>query len=131
MRPWTIYQRFGQLVCIPAGCPHQVSSGTHDDDNLTVIIGQVRNVQSAVKIACDFVSLQTLDRTFQLLSEQREHRLKGGGNHDVLQIRALLWYAWKSVVTNPGMRDEVHNDGKFVLSCRAAMDILKGLSHRN
>ncbi|RDX40357.1 hypothetical protein OH76DRAFT_1334227, partial [Lentinus brumalis] len=79
VRPWIIYQRYGDAVFIPAGCAHQV-----------------RNLQSAIKVACDFVSLQNIDRTLGLLQEQRKHRLYNQGPEDVLQLHVLLWYAWIS-----------------------------------
>ncbi|RPD78042.1 hypothetical protein L226DRAFT_458614 [Lentinus tigrinus ALCF2SS1-7] len=89
VRPWTIHQRYGQAVFIPAGCAHQV-----------------RNLQSAIKVACDFVSIQNLDRTLALLGEQRVHRLFHQGPEDVLQLHTLLWYAWLSTCSSNNAADQ-------------------------
>ena len=60
---------------------------------------QVRNTQSTVKIACDFVSVHNLVHMAALRPDQREQRLAGGEAEDVLQLFTLLWYAWLSVTT--------------------------------
>ena len=55
-------------------------------------------MQNAIKIAYDFVSVPNLEATVDLLPQQREHRLQADGHgDDVLQLRSLIWYAWKSV----------------------------------
>ncbi|KAI0689623.1 hypothetical protein C8T65DRAFT_588529 [Cerioporus squamosus] len=80
--PWTIYQRVGDAILIPAGCAHQV-----------------RNSASAIKVACDFVSPQNIDRTLELTSEFRLHRLSSQAGEDILQAYTMLWYAWLSVTS--------------------------------
>lgn len=57
---------------------------------------QVRNIRNAVKVACDFVSVENLERTCQVASELRLQRLVSQGD-DVLQLPMLLWYAWCAV----------------------------------
>ncbi|KAI1783267.1 hypothetical protein LXA43DRAFT_903881 [Ganoderma leucocontextum] len=79
VRAWRIYQRVGEVIYIPAGCAHQV-----------------RNVENAIKVACDFVSAGNLSTTESLVSELRARRLLERGD-DVLQLYTLLWYAWCSV----------------------------------
>ena len=54
---------------------------------------QVRNVQNAVKVACDFLSIENLARTHRVASELRLQRLVSEGD-DVLQLHTVLWYAW-------------------------------------
>lgn len=57
------------------------------------IIFQVINMTNAIKIACDFISVENLDATLQVSKELRRHRLSEGGE-DVLQLLLTLWYAW-------------------------------------
>ncbi|KAI0063956.1 hypothetical protein BV25DRAFT_1800975, partial [Artomyces pyxidatus] len=80
IRPYTIYQIPGQAVYIPAGCPHQVSNQT-----------------DAVKVACDFLSIENLSVTERLAHDFRRHRLAGGFAPDVLQLYPTLWYAWRAL----------------------------------
>lgn len=97
--PWVIEQRVGDMVFIPAGCAHQVSRlQLVHLRAIDMSLLQVHNVQSAMKIACDFVSPHNLQTTAELLPQQRQHRLKNEGHGaDVLQLHTLLWYAWRSV----------------------------------
>ncbi|KAH9915967.1 uncharacterized protein BXZ73DRAFT_54039, partial [Epithele typhae] len=69
-----IEQYLSDAVFIPAGWAHQVL-----------------NVQNAIKIACDFVSVQNLSVTASLMSKQREHRIKTNGHgEDILQLDTLM-----------------------------------------
>ena len=58
---------------------------------------QVLNVQNTIKVACDFVSVQNLERVKQMIPSQRLHRIRHDGPEDVLQLGTLLWYAWLPV----------------------------------
>ncbi|KAI0060291.1 hypothetical protein BV25DRAFT_1807669 [Artomyces pyxidatus] len=80
IKPFTIYQKPGQAVFIPAGCPHQVSNQT-----------------DAVKVACDFLSMENLAVSERLSHDFRRHRLAGGVAQDVLQLHPTLWYAWNGL----------------------------------
>ena len=77
---------------------------------------QVHNIKSAIKIACDFVSLVNLEATEGLLKEQREHRLQTDGYRpDVLRLRTLLWNVWGSLSSYSGFteaREEEHMDSE-------------------
>ncbi|KAI0710348.1 hypothetical protein C8T65DRAFT_557686, partial [Cerioporus squamosus] len=73
---WRIEQRVGDLVFIPAGCPHQVF-----------------NVADAVKVAIDFISAENLPITGQLVPQLRTQRLSTPAD-DVLQLRNTIWFAW-------------------------------------
>ena len=97
--PWIVHQRAGDMLFIPAGCAHQVWNNAPVTLSGSNPGTQVRNVQSTVKIACDFVSVHNLKQMAALRPEQREQRLAGGEAEDVLQLFTLLWYAWLSVYT--------------------------------
>jgi len=84
IRPYTILQRPGEAVYIPAGCPHQVS-----------------NAVDAIKIACDFISIENLAATYRLVGEFREHRLSQRTGDDVLQLFVTLWFAWMWLSRQP------------------------------
>ncbi|KAG9310629.1 hypothetical protein JVU11DRAFT_9197 [Chiua virens] len=77
VHPFVIYQKPGDAVFIPAGCPHQVS-----------------NCDDAIKIACDFVSPENLHATVKLVQDFRSHRLYNKSGDDLLQLPLMLWYAW-------------------------------------
>ncbi|XP_073221737.1 lysine-specific demethylase JMJ27 isoform X2 [Cicer arietinum] len=63
VEPWTFEQHLGEAVFIPAGCPHQV-----------------RNRQSCIKVALDFVSPENVEECLRLTEEFRllpkNHRAK-------------------------------------------------------
>ncbi|GFY90207.1 transcription factor jumonji (jmjC) domain-containing protein [Actinidia rufa] len=63
VEPWTFEQYLGEAVFIPAGCPHQV-----------------RNRQSCIKVALDFVSPENVQECVRLTEEFRllpkHHRAK-------------------------------------------------------
>lgn len=55
---------------------------------------QVSNVTGAIKVACDFISVENLPQTLKLVDELRDHRLAISGGDDLLQLHSTLWYAW-------------------------------------
>ncbi|KAG0523640.1 hypothetical protein BDA96_07G140300 [Sorghum bicolor] len=69
VEPWTLLQKLGEAVFIPAGCPHQV-----------------RNLQSCMKIALDFVSPENVRECLRLTEDFRMlpkgHRAK----KDILEV---------------------------------------------
>uniref|UniRef100_M8BR72 Uncharacterized protein n=1 Tax=Aegilops tauschii TaxID=37682 RepID=M8BR72_AEGTA len=76
VEPWTIVQKLGEAVFIPAGCPHQV-----------------RNFQSCTKIALDFVSPENV-RQCMIPNEDlrllpKEHRSK----EEKLVVKKMIVYA--------------------------------------
>ncbi|KAF7983371.1 hypothetical protein HWV62_22363 [Athelia sp. TMB] len=91
IRPYVIKQSPGEAVFIPAGCPHQVS-----------------NACDAIKIALDFLDVESLNRTVQLAHEFRNHRKATSQGDDVLQLNTLLWYAWVSLTEQ---FDKLDGDG--------------------
>ncbi|XVF73016.1 hypothetical protein PTKIN_Ptkin12aG0167800 [Pterospermum kingtungense] len=81
VEPWTFEQYLGDAVFIPAGCPHQV-----------------RNRQSCIKVALDFVSPENIEECIRLTSEFRllpkNHRAK----EDKLEVKKMVLYAVSSAV---------------------------------
>ncbi|XP_022147262.1 lysine-specific demethylase JMJ25 isoform X2 [Momordica charantia] len=81
VEPWTFEQFIGEAVFIPAGCPHQV-----------------RNRQSCIKVAMDFVSPENVEECFQLTEEFRllpkNHRAK----EDKLELKKMTLYAASSAI---------------------------------
>ncbi|KAL0787136.1 hypothetical protein Bca101_003382 [Brassica carinata] len=54
IEPWTFEQHLGEAVFIPSGCPHQV-----------------RNIQSCIKVALDFVAPESVEEYLRLTQEIR------------------------------------------------------------
>lgn len=94
-RPYRIYQKLGESVFIPAGCPHQV-----------------RNVRSCIKIAVDFFSAENTMVSSHLAMEARglcgiDSILSGKPlialasqtlkKEDVLGMYMSLYHAWKGL----------------------------------
>ncbi|XP_038682690.1 lysine-specific demethylase JMJ25 isoform X2 [Tripterygium wilfordii] len=81
VEPWTFEQHLGEAVFIPAGCPHQV-----------------RNRQSCIKVALDFVSPENVEECIRLTQEFRvlpqTHRAK----EDKLEVKKMTLYAVSSAV---------------------------------
>ncbi|KAL7203170.1 hypothetical protein ACSBR2_016474 [Camellia fascicularis] len=81
VEPWTFEQYLGEAVFIPAGCPHQV-----------------RNRQSCIKVALDFVSPENVEECVRLTEEFRllpkHHRAK----EDKLEVKKMTLYAVSSAV---------------------------------
>ncbi|KAI1797007.1 hypothetical protein LXA43DRAFT_985519 [Ganoderma leucocontextum] len=77
-----IYQKPGEVVFIPAGCAHQVC-----------------NLADCIKVACDFVSPENVERCSVLTREFREQNQLKAWKEDVLQLRTMMWFAWLSCVT--------------------------------
>ncbi|KAG5566015.1 hypothetical protein RHGRI_001817 [Rhododendron griersonianum] len=81
IEPWTFEQHLGEAVFIPAGCPHQV-----------------RNRQSCIKVALDFVSPENVEECVRLTEEFRllpkNHRAK----EDKLEVKKMTLYAVSAAV---------------------------------
>ncbi|KAJ0986723.1 hypothetical protein J5N97_005079 [Dioscorea zingiberensis] len=81
VEPWTFEQYLGEAVFIPAGCPHQV-----------------RNRQSCIKVALDFVSPENIGECVKLTEEFRllpkTHRAK----EDKLEVKKMALYAASSAI---------------------------------
>ncbi|KAI4328920.1 hypothetical protein L6164_021235 [Bauhinia variegata] len=81
VEPWTFEQHLGEAVFIPAGCPHQV-----------------RNRQSCIKVALDFVSPENIGECLRLTEEFRllpkNHRSK----EDKLEVKKMTLYAVSSAI---------------------------------
>ncbi|RZC53861.1 hypothetical protein C5167_012715 [Papaver somniferum] len=81
VEPWAFDQYLGEAVFIPAGCPHQV-----------------RNKQSCIKVAMDFVSPDNVQECIRLTEEFRllpkGHRAK----EDKLEVKKMALYAVSAAV---------------------------------
>ncbi|OVA08215.1 zinc finger protein [Macleaya cordata] len=81
VEPWTFEQYLGEAIFIPAGCPHQV-----------------RNRQSCIKVALDFVSPDNVQECIRLAEEFRllpkNHRAK----EDKLEVKKMTLYAVSEAV---------------------------------
>lgn len=58
---------------------------------------QVCNQANAIKIACDFLSAESLLDSDILGQEFRKQRLVRRWPEDVLQLETTLWHAWSSL----------------------------------
>ncbi|KAI0348739.1 hypothetical protein OH77DRAFT_1416022 [Trametes cingulata] len=83
--PYTILQRRGDAVFVPAGCAHQVSNAT-----------------DCIKVACDFVSPESVSACRLLWDQFRAHRLDQRPHEtgrlwpeDVLPVLNLLHHAYE------------------------------------
>ena len=60
--------------------------------------GQVCNLADCIKVACDFVSPENIERCEVLTREFREQNQSMAWKEDVLQLRTMMWFAWLSCV---------------------------------
>nr|CAH8822415.1 unnamed protein product [Trichobilharzia regenti] len=82
IQPCTIVQFLGDAVFIPAGAAHQV-----------------RNLNSCIKTAVDFVSPEHLPQCFQLLEEFRQLSPNHLNREDKLQIKNMLFHGIKDALS--------------------------------
>lgn len=76
VRPYVVRQYIGQAVFIPAGCAHQVcTSSAYSQVTGCSRILQVSNQADCVKVACDFISPESVPVCRQLWEEFRIQRL--------------------------------------------------------
>ncbi|KAL4305890.1 hypothetical protein AHAS_Ahas16G0123500 [Arachis hypogaea] len=84
VEPWTFEQHLGEAVFIPAGCPHQV-----------------RNRQSCIKVALDFVSPENVGECLRLTEEFRllpkHHRAKEDKLEASFYIISLFFFLCNSL----------------------------------
>ncbi|KAI0689322.1 hypothetical protein C8T65DRAFT_588767 [Cerioporus squamosus] len=81
VQPYVVQQYPGDAVFIPAGCPHQVS-----------------NEADCMKIACDFVSPESVGMCAEIAAELREQRLAiDGAPEEVLPVCSMLYYMWETI----------------------------------
>ncbi|XP_038684963.1 uncharacterized protein LOC119984887 isoform X3 [Tripterygium wilfordii] len=76
IEPWTFEQHLGEAVFIPAGCPHQV-----------------RNRQSCIKVALDFVSPENVQECIRLTEDFRLLPKGHGAKQDKLEVKKMALYA--------------------------------------
>ncbi|AES62955.2 transcription factor jumonji (JmjC) domain protein [Medicago truncatula] len=81
IEPWTFFQKLGDAVFIPAGCPHQV-----------------RNLKSCTKVALDFVSPENVGECFRLTEEFRKLPVNHRSTEDKLEVKKMIIYAMLELV---------------------------------
>lgn len=79
---YSIVQLLGDAVFLPAGAPHQV-----------------RNIHSAIKLACDFVSPENVNHCFDLTGQFRMLSNLHSNHEDKLQIKNIIYHAVKDALT--------------------------------
>jgi hypothetical protein len=97
--------------------------------NKLISYPQVGNAVDAIKIACDFMSLDNITTTQQLVGELRQQRLSTSWGDDVLQFYEALWYAWRSLSrpTYPILPSEGAPSSSFF--AEASTDDIQTTSH--
>lgn len=73
-----------------------------------MIVQQVSNQTDAVKIACDFISIENVAETRRICDELRQHRLATGVGEDVLQLYTTLWHAWINLTNDKVFKDTLN-----------------------
>lgn len=63
---------------------------------LTALLVQVANLADCIKVAIDFVSPENVARCERLTKEFREQNQSMVWKEDVLQLKAMMWFAWLS-----------------------------------
>ncbi|KAG5381435.1 hypothetical protein IGI04_032905 [Brassica rapa subsp. trilocularis] len=81
IEPWTFVQHLGEAVFIPAGCPHQV-----------------RNIQSCIKVALDFVAPESVEECLRLTEEFRRLPKDHKSNEDKLELKKIVLHAARSAI---------------------------------
>ncbi|VVB06883.1 unnamed protein product [Arabis nemorensis] len=81
IEPWTFEQHLGEAVFVPAGCPHQV-----------------RNRQSCIKVALDFVAPESVEECLRLKQEFRKLPKGYRFNEDKLELKKMVLQAASSAI---------------------------------
>ncbi|KAJ4905535.1 Transcription factor jumonji (jmjC) domain-containing protein [Raphanus sativus] len=81
IEPWTFVQHLGEAVFIPAGCPHQV-----------------RNIQSCIKVALDFVAPESVEECLRLTQGIRRLPKDHKSNEDRLEVKKVVLHAASSAI---------------------------------
>src|SRR6266849_3528046 len=76
--------RYVAIFDVDAWCSHKLRA-------------QVANKSDAIKIACDFVSMQNLTVTERLVHSFRQHRLAVKWGDDLLVLHSTLYYLYISL----------------------------------
>ena len=95
VRPYVIRQFVGDAVFIPAGCPHQVSH-VFRLSMICIQFLQVCNQADCIKIASDFISIESVPACKWLAEEFRLQRMSRGWPEDVIPFHSMLYYTWLS-----------------------------------
>ncbi|GAA48942.1 Lysine-specific demethylase 3A, variant 2 [Clonorchis sinensis] len=93
--PCTLVQFTGDAIFIPAGAAHQV-----------------RNLNSCIKAAVDFVSPEHLPQCFQLIEQFRRLSATHQNHEDKLQVKNMLFHAVKDALSVLLVAGDSQNDRK-------------------
>ncbi|KAK9706381.1 hypothetical protein RND81_07G120500 [Saponaria officinalis] len=94
VEPWSIEQKLGEAVFIPAGCPHQV-----------------RNLKSCMKVAVDFVSPENIKECLRLTEEFRRLPMVHKAREDKLEIKKMILHGVSNAIKR---LDELMSKGEGV-----------------
>ncbi|KAJ9051227.1 hypothetical protein DSO57_1006479 [Entomophthora muscae] len=97
VKPFIMEQKVGEVVLIPAGCPHQV-----------------RNLYPCIKLAMDYVSPEAAPICSQLASEFRKLPRLHRRNVDIISTPTLLAQAWNTCLQVQG-KPSVFQPGDVVM----------------
>jgi lysine-specific demethylase 3 len=81
IEPWTLVQKLGDAVLIPAGCPHQI-----------------RNLKSCINVSLDFVSPENVLECIRLTEECRVLPPDHKANKDKLEVKKMCLYALSEAI---------------------------------
>jgi hypothetical protein len=82
---------------------------------------QVSNITNTIKIACDFVFVEHLSTTFELLSTFCHHHISKQSRDDVLQLYTTLLHVWCSLFSFHELYSK-HPDISFEGACSSYPD---------
>ncbi|GKV25600.1 hypothetical protein SLEP1_g35010 [Rubroshorea leprosula] len=101
IEPWTFEQNLGEAVFIPAGCPHQV-----------------RNRQSCIKVALDFVCPENVQECIRLTEEFRLLPKYHKAKEDKLEVKKMALYAANLAVTEAkNLISELNSSNRSNTNC--------------
>lgn len=99
IRPFVFSQTAGQMVIIPSGCAHQVSSTTlvvqRDADSQ-----KVSNQEDSIKVACDFIHPASIPTCLGLTKDFRLENIdekKDAWKADILKVKLTTMYAFQEI----------------------------------
>ncbi|PIA35430.1 hypothetical protein AQUCO_03500063v1 [Aquilegia coerulea] len=83
VEPWTFVQKLGEAVFIPAGCPYQI-----------------RNLNSCLQVAVDFVSPENVNECIRLAQEFRELPHNHMAKEDKLEVKKMIVHTINQAVSD-------------------------------
>ncbi|KAG9156153.1 hypothetical protein Leryth_015568 [Lithospermum erythrorhizon] len=106
IEPWTFTQKLGDAVFVPAGCPYQI-----------------RDLESCINVALDFVSPENVSECLRLTEELRSLPVDHIVKEDKLQVKKMILHALSQAT-------EVLEKHSQKISDAASRSSLDQLSHQ-